>query len=275
MPSTTSTFAWPPKPAVEPVAIAAPEAPTSEPRPSLYESWLVALREVEREWLDPVSLPLAERARDAEWQADPPSNYCEHCGCSLGEFESSELGCSRCASARLPWDRCVRLGSYAPPLAEWICEVKFTRFRALGYDLGRALGRSLRVSGLPLASSRVVIVPVPCSLRRRLSRGIDHAAVIARGVAWELGLPLVRALRRRHRPSQRAVALSARVSNVSGSMLRRNRVNLSGTLAVLIDDVMTTGATMRAAARSLRTGLVEIRPRSVWAAVAAVTPDPG
>lgn len=166
----------------------------------------------------------------------------------------------------------MRLGRYEAPLSDWICEVKFTRWRVLGFELGRTLGRQLRAAGFA-ASNKAVIVPIPTSFRRRVSRGIDHAAVIARGVSWELNVPLSRALKRKHRPSQRSVAISDRVRNVSGSMFLARSANLAGKAVLLIDDVMTTGATMRTAARALASSSQTRPPNAIWAAVLAVTPD--
>lgn len=272
-------FVWPPAPPPREAAVAArgtreapPTAASAPPTPAarLRLAWT----EVERAWLDPVALPLAQRAVVADWAPDEPAAYCDHCGRDIGAHESSESGCSRCANSRLPWQRCVRLGRYEADLADWICEVKFTRWRILGFEIGRLLGRQVRSAGfLSAGHARPLIVPVPTSFRRRMSRGIDHAAVIARGVAWELGVPLRRCLRRDHRPSQRAVAFSDRVSNVNGTIHLRRGAGVAGRTVLLIDDVMTTGATMRTAARALQSCPPEDRPASVWVGVVAVTPE--
>jgi ComF family protein len=276
--STPSKFVWPPKPPAT-AADSSPSTPSNQslplPAPSLLTRLRSSLSEIEHAWLDPVALPLAQRIIQAEWHPDEPAAYCDRCGRDIGAYESDEVQCSRCARSRLPWDRCIRLGRYDAPLADWICEVKFTRWRVLGFELGRTLGKQLRAAGFTAANyPNAIIVPIPTSFRRRLSRGIDHAAVIARGVAWELELPLVRALKRKHRPSQRAVAFSDRVGNVSGSIhLRRTHAKkLAGRTVLLIDDVMTTGATMRTAARALASSGTP--PGAIWVAVAGVTPDP-
>lgn len=270
-----SRFAWPPKPLAVEVIDRSPTEPRElEPRPSILRQLRSAFSDIEREWLDPVALPLAQRAAEAGWGVDEAGAYCDHCGRDIGAYETNELRCSRCINERLPWDRCVRLGPYEADLAEWICEVKFTRFRSLGFELGRELGRRVRSAGFVGGeASNAIVVPVPTSLRRRLSRGIDHSAVIARGVSWELNIPLRFPLGRRHRPSQRAVAVSDRVRNVSGSMFLKRRSGIAGRTIVLVDDVMTTGATMRVASRALRSGPKGEQPRAIWAAVLSVTPD--
>lgn len=273
-------FQWPPKPldqaerAAAAALARAAELPLklseSAAAPSRLAEWW---REFEHAWLDPVAPPLDERARAAGWHADTPGDFCDRCGTGVGPFEADEFGCALCRGKRFPWSRCVRLGSYAPPLSEWIAEVKFTRWRTLGLRLGRLLGAQVRRVGAGgFDPARLAIVPVPMSLRRRLARGIDHSRVIAVGVARELGAPVLDALTRKHGPSQRAVAPSERSRNVARVMRPRRTLDLRGRHVLLIDDVMTTGATMRAAARAL--ARAPRPPAAIWACTLAVTPDP-
>lgn len=101
---------------------------------------------------------------------------------------------------------------------------------------------------------RAVVVPIPSSFRRRVRRGIDHAGAISRGVAGALGLPLRHALWREHRPMQRGLSPTAREANLKGSMHLRRGFDLAGATVLLVDDVCTSGATLRAACRALRDG---------------------
>ncbi|MDX2116074.1 MAG: phosphoribosyltransferase family protein [Planctomycetota bacterium] len=253
-PRAPGAFVWPPRGDRDidgPRPRSADAVVVETPSPTtMTESWWTR---VERAWLDPVAEPLARRAARAGWAPDEPARYCDRCGHDIGVFERSEFGCSSCRNTRPPWDRFVRLGRYETPLSDWVCEVKFTRFRVLGLQLGRLLGVALREAGVLewRGAGGVAVVAMPTTWRRRFSRGIDHAGVIARGAARELGVPVVRVIARRHRPSQRSVAVSDRPGNVSGAFfgVRRPR---DGTRLILVDDVMTTGATLRGACRGLR-----------------------
>lgn len=262
---------------------------------------------VERDWLGLIRPPWHLRAAQAGWSAESDGEYCPSCGQGVGphELDRESSGaavpkCSACRAQRRPWERCVRLGPYHGLLRDAIHEVKFEAWRHLGTTLGRLLGEQLR----PLLaehgrSSPLLLVPMPTSFRRRVARGIDHALVIARGVREVIGGTLTRPVRREHRPSQLDVPNSDRARNVAGSFVPRARVAIPPTaLVILIDDVMTTGATMSAATRAvlavpvgrpLRALRSEISPRPVdsenqllngslrpriWAAVLGVTPVP-
>jgi len=208
----------------------------------------------------------------AAWAPDPLDAFCNRCAQTVGFGEDDEFGCAKCRGRRLAWSRAVRLGAFEGDLASWVKEVKFTANASLGIDLGRLLAARLREAGLP--RERVCVVPVPMSRLDRLTREHDHARTIAAGVARGLGAPLVRALSRRHGPSQRAMeSVAARERNVKRAFRAGWRVDCAGWTVVLVDDVMTTGATMRAASRALWPRSHAARPAAIWAAAVAVTPE--
>lgn len=285
-------FVWPPRPAPVDVGVGAPAEAVVDAAASgavvggggpRGEAAGAAVRgsvwgAVERVWLGLAAPPWRVRAAEAGWAPDGPGAYCGRCGTTVGPHEADGDGCVACRGRRLPWDRFVRLGEYAGVLREAVVEVKFTRWRRLGDELGRLLGAAvlgaLRGAGVDLG--RVVIVPVPTTFRRRVWRGIDHSLVIARGVSRASGLPVERLLEREHRPSQLEVAPSRRAANVAGSMRARAGARVRGRVVVLVDDVRTTGATMAAASRAVRKAKVEgdeAGVAGVWAAVVGVTPE--
>jgi predicted amidophosphoribosyltransferase len=108
----------------------------------------------------------------------------------------------------------------------------------------------------PLASggaaqwAGATIVPVPADPRRRRRRGFDHAALIAEALARRTGRPLVTCLRRPPAPRQLGAGRGARQARVAATAPVASGPVPSA--VVLVDDVHTTGATLRACAAALR-----------------------
>jgi predicted amidophosphoribosyltransferase len=251
------------------------------PGPSRYS----ALREIERVWLGLQTPPLRERLATAGWRAEERTSACWRCGANVGVHEGDEQGCPACRRTRLPWDRLVRLGPFEGVLRDAVHDVKFTRWRRLGDDLGRMLGArvsaELERAGVDLHG--VAVVPVPMSMWRRLGRGIDHSRVIARGVAASVSrgacrVPVLNAMRKEYRPPQWSVPVGERGRNVARSMSVVGTIPEWVRTVLVVDDVATTRSTLRTACGAIRDAIGSNRHPAaaaiaVWAAVIAVTPD--
>lgn len=216
--------------------------------------------------------------RDSRWEPEPVDHACPRCGREVGNGEvSPEDGrCIGCRPERLGWERLVRLGMFGGPLREAVLATKYEGWRRQGTLLGRLLGDRLgeELDRAGIDPAGVVLVPVPMPFFRRLSRGIDHSLVLARGVSDASGLRVERLLTKREGKPQVRVAPSQRAGNVQ----RLIRAGLSPRqkpgLVVLVDDVKTTGATLRACCRAIgNTGWG--REVLIWSAVVAVTREPG
>jgi len=144
------------------------------------------------------------------------------------------------------------------------------KFHRLEY-LGDALGTSLWTRHREVISDCTAVVPVPLHWIRTVQRGYNQSELIAAEVARRLELPLTRALhRRRATAAQSGLDLSERRRNVRGAFTWRGRRTPVGGPWLLIDDVLTTGATLDSAARTLRRAGVT----RVTGLVAALTPHP-
>lgn len=230
------------------------------------ETLLRISESAEREWLG-LARPHPSRLIDGFGRCRPfipdrpREQYCLRCGGTVGGGEYVEgAGCGACRRRRYPWTQIVRLGRYDADLREWVHEIKFHAWDAMGYELGRRLGGTL----VDLQVRADAVVPVPASTWRRWRRGVDHSHCIANGVAAALGIPVVRAMKREARPPQRAVAPSRRRDNVRGAFRVKRLSPLRHCRVVLVDDVTTTRATLLEAANTLR------RRAGVEAIVAAV-----
>ena len=211
---------------------------------------------------------------EENWRPDAATAYCHRCGGSVGVGEAAASGCSACRELSLPWSSAVRLGRYEGGLKDAVRSLKFHSDRHAGRVLGRALGSRIRVTLERRGDPRAILVPVPTTEYRRLwrNRGVDHTLQLLRHASAASGVPIARLLSRRHRPPQSETPPSKRVENVRRAFfLRSGAVVPSGVTVVLIDDVRTSGATLRACYRaiSMETGRRrEMASRIVVATVA-------
>ena len=156
---------------------------------------------------------------------------------------------------------------------ELLHAVKYGGNVATGRWLGRILGEKMREAAYPLPD---VIVPVPLHWRRKWKRGYNQAEVIARGISEGLSgdIPVLTDILRRVRysTSQTRMSVGSKWENVSGAFVLRDiktaAERLSGRHVLLVDDVLTTGATAEACWDALRV-IPDIRVS--YASIAFVT----
>ena len=172
--------------------------------------------------------------------------------------------CGNCRRRAPPWDSLVAAYLYLPPMVGVVRALKFGR----GEHLGEPLSRALAARCAPWTDRIDVVTPVPLQWTRLLARGYNQAEAVARPLARALALPCRPLLRRRPRPRQALLSRAERRRNLRGAFTPR-RPLAAGTRVLLVDDVMTTGATLESAARALR----RAGAASIHAAVVARTPD--
>jgi ComF family protein len=138
-------------------------------------------------------------------------------------------------------------------------DVARTLVHALKYhdrtDLAPAMGRWMARAGEELLGEADVLVPVPLHWRRGWSRRYNQSGALACVIERQSGVPVARDVLRRIRPTQQQVGLSRsqRTSNVQGAfkVLSEKAHEIQGRRVVLVDDVLTSGATTDACARAL------------------------
>ena len=147
------------------------------------------------------------------------------------------------------------------PLSRVIHALKYDNKPWLGTALGRALAEAIRRQGFPLAD---VVVPIPLHRLKQLERGYNQSEWIGRAVAERLRIDVTTSLLRRTTPTQTQTRLSRtdRWSNVKDAF--ETTEQLDGASVLIIDDVVTTGATAYAAALTLReAGCAAVRAAAV------------
>jgi ComF family protein len=166
--------------------------------------------------------------------------------------------CGSCQQGEQEFDIARSYGLYSGNLRKAILHLKFYGREYLGYRLGALLARAWEA--LPEPDSAIV-APVPLHSSRRRQRGFNQAELLARGLVGRLrkeerfrGLQLVAGSLRRIRATlpQVGLSVSARRENVSGVFSVARPEQVRNRTVVLIDDVMTTGATLSACAAALK-----------------------
>ena len=179
-----------------------------------------------------------------------PLPGCPRCGEPVEEVGP----CGRCRFRPPPFRAAHAAFVHTGPLARAIHRFKYEGHSALALPLARALAaeaapwlETLQRRGPPPS-----LVPIPLHRWRLIRRGYDQAALLTRGLARATGLFLQPGLLRRIRPTRRQVGLTEaeRTENVHGAFAVNGP--LPDAPVLLVDDVLTTGATARAASDALR-----------------------
>ena len=199
----------------------------------------------------------------------PALSRCPHCGLRSAQAAPS---CGACLATPPPFQHCVVGCDYAFPWDRLIAGFKFYGRVELASVLAERLLDAIDRDAPPLPHW---VLPVPLAPRRLAERGYNQAWELARRVARRLGCradahSLLRPLDGAH---QAELTLAQRQRNVERAFVVQPRrgVSLHGRHVAVVDDVMTSGATLREAAAALRrAGAARV---DVW--VLARTPAPG
>jgi ComF family protein len=181
-----------------------------------------------------------------------PHDTCPRCSSTVGPFIVLDKGCPDCRSASFAFDGALRMGPYEGLLRDVVLRMKNVSGEELS-DVVSALWAKPIAARLGRGAIDVV-VPVPLHWWRRWRRGFNQSEVLARAVARELGVPCrpdwLRCVRRTG--EQKRLPPTARRENVRNAFLAAVGAELADRTVLLVDDVMTTGATAHEAARALR-----------------------
>lgn len=176
----------------------------------------------------------------------PNTNACRRCALPLKN--RSVHTCGPCLVHPPPQLSALASFTYDPPLTQLIAGLKHGAGVPQARILGHFLARAIRESGCALPD---IIVPIPITYRRRLARGFNQSSLLALELSRSLDVPVrLDILRRvRHSIPQQGQNARNRLRNVRAAFKAKDTA--TSTIA-LVDDVITTGATVGAAAAALR-----------------------
>lgn len=200
--------------------------------------------------------------------APASGNECRRCGAPLGPYTDSQNGCPLCIREHFTFDEVIRLGLYRDDLRTACLMAK----NPTGALLGRALTDLLvEAKGSALAShSFDVIVPVPEHWLKRFVRPQYAAETIACELSRRLKVRLATGILAKCRwtPKQAKSSPAERRQQQRGAFRTSKRISLHGQTVLLVDDILTTGATADEAARMLK----RAGAKKIVVAVLAVSP---
>jgi competence protein ComFC len=195
------------------------------------------------------------------------TSYHSYCLCCGRFFEASGKPhlCQACLEKRPPFSHHRSGGKYKGELKDIILLYKYRHFQVLGKDLAhlvyRALGKEEEIWW-----KVDVIIPVPLHPKRKKERGFNQAQIIAKELARikgiELGDKLL--LKVKNVPPQTSLRVEERAKNVSGAFLVTQKEKIKKKVVLLVDDVYTTGSTIRECSFALRkAGVKEVKALTV------------
>jgi ComF family protein len=182
-----------------------------------------------------------------------PLESCPRCSGTVGPHVDTSDGCPKCRMDSLAFDSAFRLGPYDGELKQVVLKMKHQAGESLAESLGRVW--AIHARDQFVAKKATVIVPIPLHWRRRLERGYNQSEAIASGLAAELRIPSRPGWLRRVRATTMQTSLNSpteRRENVRGAFRVSRFSRFHGQRVLIVDDVLTTGATASEAAKSMK-----------------------
>jgi len=166
---------------------------------------------------------------------------------------------SLCNTCNAPYERAWVVGKRFGILQRLVGLYKFERAKSAYKDLGNLL-----LGVLPELPAGTIVVPVPTTSGRIRERGYDHMLLIAKYIARARGLQCVQLIKRQTNTKQRQASAKTRTAQAKIAFAVSRELD-SNVPYLLIDDVVTTGATIKYAAKALR----DAGAKNVWVAIIA------
>jgi ComF family protein len=198
---------------------------------------------VSGDFLGPERFLCLDCARELSWIA----KSCPRCAFPL---EKGESVCHHCHGSSFSFQDCCALARYQGKMKETLHRFKYHGRKSLAEPLAALLYK--KIISQSWVSSVSFLVPVPLSRQRFLERGYNQASLLAAALAGKIGLPVKEMLERvRDTKSQTGLSRKRRAENLSGAFRCLQKIPERSHI-LLVDDVLTSGATAHEAAKTLK-----------------------
>lgn len=170
--------------------------------------------------------------------------YCPQCGLP----STNNLICGACIASPPDFDATKSIFRYEYPISQLVQHYKYGQQLHLGNLFAKLLQHKLSAHKLP-----DLIIPMPLHQKRLAERGFNQSLEVAKivGKALNISLDYTACLRTKYSPPQASLPLRQRATNIKGAFTCTK--SLTGLRIALIDDVMTTGASLNALAKAVKT----------------------
>ncbi len=172
--------------------------------------------------------------------------------CNLCGTPSEEEFCSSCLTHRHFFDKAVSCFAYKDQVRSRILQFKFgdrrDLYRGFAYELAR------RIRPFSISEPFDLVTCVPTTMATKKERGFNQTELLAASISRSLNIPFNKTLfiKKKETPKQSTLSYSERWQNVSRAFALSGAISLSGKRVLIIDDVLTTGATADSLARLLK-----------------------
>ena len=195
-------------------------------------------------------LSLCAACRSKLWPAE--GLRCPRCGGSVPSAVDLNERCHHCRDQRFYFETATAIGVHRGDLRDAVLAAKHETREPLAYALG---GLLWTLRGEEIAGWRPdVVVPIPMHWWRRFRRGVNSPELLARALAAKLRIPALPRMLRRQRSTvpQGSLPPGKRWTNLRGALCMGRGYHCQAARVLVVDDVLTTGATANEAARVLR-----------------------
>ncbi len=181
----------------------------------------------------------------------PP--FCHSCGRHIGKSNSTKNICPKCIRQPLHFDRAFSPCNYDGPVKELIHAFKYSGKDYLGKTLSNIMSQFILEYNLPINYTDYII-PIPLHSSKLREREFNQAQILSNHIGKTFNKPVLSNALMRFRATKAQVQLDTedRMQNVANSFSLRRDSDIRGKDILLVDDVLTTGATASEASKTLK-----------------------